>query len=204
MHWSGRATAGAIALLALGSVVAMVKASLAAGGLPGVASTAWRAAGYFTNLTALIVAFDLASVAVGWLIPARRAAGLVVWMLVIAGVYHLILAPVWAMPGLTGSADLALHTALPAMVVVWWLAFAPKRGLRMGMIAGWLLWPLGYAAYGLARGLATGFWPYPFADLDALGPARLALNVALLSAGFMAAGLVVLASAQALQSRSPP
>lgn len=203
MHWSGRITAAAIALLALGSVVAMIKASLATGGLEGVASTAWRAAGYFTNMTALIVAFDLASVAVGWPIPARRAAGLVVWMLVIAGVYHLILAPFWRMPNLTHSANVALHMALPAMVLAWWLAFAPKRGLHLGMVAGWLVWPLCYAAYVLARGLATGFWPYPFADLDALGPARLALNVALLSAGFMGAGLLVLASAQALQSRRP-
>lgn len=203
MHWSGRVTAAAIALLALGSIVAMVEASMLTGGIDGVARTAWRAAGYFSNLTALIVAVDLGSVAAGWPIPARRAAGLVVWTAMIAAVYHLILAPFWLAPGMTHVADVALHTALPALVLLWWAAYAPKRGLRLGMAFGWLVWPLVYAPYILVRGLTTGFWPYPFADLDALGPWRLSTNVAGLCAGFLGFGLAVTALANILQSRRP-
>lgn len=203
MHWSGRVTAAAIAMLALGSIVAMVKASMLAGGVDGVARTAWRAAGYFTNLTALIVAVDLGSVAAGWPIPARRAAGLVVWTLMIAAVYHLILAPFWLARGMIHAADVALHTALPALVLLWWAAYAPKRGLRPGMAFGWLVWPLVYAGYILVRGVATGFWPYPFADLDALGPWRLSVNMAALCAGFLCLGLLVTVAAQGLQSRRP-
>lgn len=202
MHWTGRITAAAIALLALGSIVAMVKASMLTGGLDGVASTAWRAAGYFTNLTALIVAFDLASVAVGWPIPARRAAGLVVWMVMIAAVYHLI-TPFWQVPAMTHAADVALHKALPLLVLLWWALYAPKCGLRPHMALGWLIWPLAYAAYVLARGVFTGFWPYPFADLDTLGPWRLSVNVAALCGGFLGFGLLVTVAAQTLQSRKP-
>lgn len=203
MHWSGRVTAAAITVLALGSIVAMVKASMLAGGLHGVASTAWRSAGYFTNLTALIVAVDLGSVAAGWPIPARRAAGLVVWTVMIATVYHLILAPFWQPAGMTRAVDVALHTALPALVLLWWAFYAPKRGLRPAMVFGWLVWPLTYAAYILIRGLATGFWPYPFANLDAQGPWRLSANVVALCAGFLDFGFLVTVAAQRLQSRSP-
>lgn len=199
--------AAAIALLALGSIVAMVKTSMLAGGLQGVASTAWcaagRAAGYFSTLTALIVAVDLGSVAAGWAIPARRAAGLVVWTAMIAAVYHLILAPFWQAPGVTNAADVALHSALPALVLLWWAAYAPKRGLRPAMAFGWLVWPVTYATYVLVRGLVTGFWPYPFADPDALGPGRLSVNVALLCAGVLGLGLLVTVAARRLQSRRP-
>lgn len=195
--------AAAIALLALGSIVAMVKTSMLAGGLQGVASTAWCAAGYFSTLTALIVAVDLGSVAAGWAIPARRAAGLVVWTAMIAAVYHLILAPFWQAPGVTNAADVALHSALPALVLLWWAAYAPKRGLRPAMAFGWLVWPVTYATYVLVRGLMTGFWPYPFADPDALGPGRLSVNVALLCAGVLGLGLLVTVAARRLQSRRP-
>ena len=38
-----------------------------------------------------------------------------------------------------------LHTALPALVLLWWAAYAPKRGLRPAMAFGWLVWPLAWA-----------------------------------------------------------
>ena len=154
----------------------------------------WRMAGFFTILTNLLVAAHMAAIARGWQIGASRAAGLVVSIGMVAIVYHAVLARLWAPQGLAWWADQGLHTAVPLATLLWWLAFAPKDvGWRD--LPVWLIWPLAYCAYAVTRGLMTGFWPYPFLNIDVLGWGLVAVNVAGLVLAFAAlgAGVVVLA-----------
>jgi hypothetical protein len=150
----------------------------------------WLMAGFFTILTNLGVAAAMLAVAKGWKISGSQAAGLVLSILVVALIYHLILADLWAPQGLAWWADQGLHSGVPLAMLVWWLTFADMR-ISPRDVPKWLVWPLAYAGYALIRGAATGFWPYPFLDAATLGLPRLALNITVLVALFWTLGLVL-------------
>lgn len=174
---------------------------LAGRGAGDVAATLWLMAGFFTVLTNLSVALAMAAVALRWRIGARAAAALTVAILGVGIVYHLLLARLWAPQGLAWWSDQGLHTAVPIGMALWWWAFAPK-GIGARDLPALLAWPVAYTAYALARGAATGFWPYPFLNADSLGWPQVALNIAGIAAGFavLGAGLI---RAVRLQSASP-
>lgn len=150
----------------------------------------WLMAGFFTILTNLGVAGAMLAVAKGWKISGSQAAGLVLSIIVVALIYHLILADLWAPQGLAWWADQGLHTGVPLAMLVWWLSFADME-IGPRDVPTWLIWPLAYAGYALIRGAATGFWPYPFLDAGTLGAARLMLNLVVLGAVFWAIGLLL-------------
>jgi hypothetical protein len=125
-------------------------------------------------------------------------AGLTLWIIIVAIVYHLLLARLWAPAGLAWWADQGLHSAVPVLVTLWWLQFAPKPGLRVGHAALWLAWPLLYTAYALVRGTLTGRYPYPFLDVTTIGYDGVALNGIGLTVAFFLGGLAMVGSAKAL------
>ena len=108
-----------------------------------------------------------------------------------------LLADLWAPQGLAWWADQGLHTGTPITMLLWWLAFADKD-IGPCDVPKWLIWPLAYAAYAVARGTITGFWPYPFLNAETLGLPHLALNIAALAAlfGILGLALVWIASIQ--------
>ncbi|WP_146147463.1 Pr6Pr family membrane protein [Prauserella shujinwangii] len=61
-------------------------------------------------------------------------------------------------------ANFALHSAMPLLVAVDWLADPPRTRLRGGHVLWWLVFPLAYVAYTLVRGSVVGWYPYPFLD----------------------------------------
>jgi len=143
-------------------------------------SLAWRVVdflSYFTNTTA-ILASAVAAVALAR--PASRLAkpGVVaataVYMLVVAVTYEWLLRG--DPHGLASLANLGLHEVLPALAILLWLAFTPKRGLSWREPLAWLAYPALYIAWTLARGAAIHRYPYFFADVDKLGYPRALLN----------------------------
>ncbi len=182
------------ALLALG---AQFNVSRCLMGQASATDTLWRMAGYFTILTNLGLAAIMAATAAGFPCSARLWGGMTLAIVIVGIVYHLILSRLWAPVGLAWWADQGLHTAVPVLTAVWWLAFAPKSVSRRDLLY-WLIWPAVYAVYALIRGGLTGFWPYPFLDAAALGWPRVALNVVLLVAVFAGAGAALVALARRL------
>ncbi|GAA3299703.1 hypothetical protein GCM10020295_38530 [Streptomyces cinereospinus] len=96
--------------------------------------------------------------------PALTGAALL-YVVSAALVHHLLLANTsspYAVPGtLTGDtapallqsiADHTLHTAVPIAAVLDWLFLTPPGRLRLRQATGWLLYPLAYLAFSLARG----------------------------------------------------
>ena len=160
----------------------------------------WVLAGYFTILTNTGVAIVLLAVAQKYRLSGSAAAGLVVSIAMVGIVYHLVLADLYHPVGLAWWADQGLHTAVPVGMTAWWLAFAPKDiGLRD--VPKWLIWPLIYCVYAMIRGQMTGFWSYPFLDIDVLGAARVAVNIIGLVLAFVVLGLVVIGVAHRLRRR---
>src|SRR6185312_13259305 len=104
-----------------------------------------------------------------------------VYMLVVAVTYEWLLRG--DPHGLAFLANLGLHRLLPALVILLWLAFTPKRGLSWRDPLAWLVYPAAYIAWTLLRGAAIHHYPYFFADAGKLGYPRALLN----GAGFLAA-----------------
>ena len=158
----------------------------------GLFAVVWRMLAYFTVLSNLATLILMARAALTGQITAKVAAVITVVMVLVGLGYHTLLAGLWAHSGLAWWADQGLHTAAPILVVLWWMALAPKAGLTGRDALRWLVWPTGYAAYALARGRVTGFYPYPFIDLSALTATRVAINLGALSLAFVAvAGLLI-------------
>jgi hypothetical protein len=79
-----------------------------------------------------------------------------------------------------------VHYVVPVMMVLGWLLFGPRPRIT-GSIIGWaLVWPVLWFAYTLARGEASGWYPYPFVDAATQGYARVMLNAVAVTAVFAA------------------
>ena len=160
-------------------------------GATGSAATAiWVLLRYFTVLVNLAAA--LAFTRLAWR-PERPASalfgGLTLNILLVAIVYRLLLAGTLVQTPEERFADAFLHSATPALVLLFWLMRVPRGTLRYADVPAWAAVPLLYFAYALARGAADGLYPYPFIDVGRIGWAATLANAALIAAGFVAAGL---------------
>lgn len=190
--WSGLA-------IQLGLLMAQFEAQ----GL-GPAAALWRFFGFFTILTNSAVALVATAMA---LRPEGRLAGprsrmvTASAILMVGLVYTLALRHIWSPEGLQLAADHLLHDATPLLFTLAWLLF-PHRGL--GWRAG--LWaavpPLAYCIYAFARGAADGWYAYYFLDPAQMAPAQLAGTMGVLLAGFVAAGMLLVAADRMLARRS--
>ncbi|MEX3100501.1 MULTISPECIES: Pr6Pr family membrane protein [unclassified Streptomyces] len=119
--------------------------------------------------------------------------------------YHLLLAHNAQATPLTGGtggwhavASHLLHTAIPAAAVLDWLLLTPPARLRLRQAAVWLVYPLLYLGFTLARGhlLAAGSpgrYLYPFLDAAADGYRHTLANALLLGLAVYALSLLLTA-----------
>lgn len=154
-----------------------------------VPAAAWILARYFTIWVGLAVALGFTGLALrrGPASPALIG-GLTLNGLLVAVVYHLLLAGTLVQTGPERLADLFLHGVTPALVLAYWVLRVPRGALRYADVAPWAAAPLLYLAVALARGAADGIYPYPFLDVAAFGRAAVARNAAGIAAGFLASG----------------
>lgn len=192
---------GAAIVATIAAIALIAQWNVSSGLMPGAEPSAvlWRMAGYFTVLGNLAALFIMLRVTVIGRIRPRRAAMITVVMAVIGLGYHVLLASLYTYEGLAWWADQGLHTAVPVLTVLWWVTYAPKTGLKWYDAVRWLIWPILYTDYALVRGLASGFYPYPFLDISVLGIAQVMLHVVALAAVFMALGLLIIAIARAIR-----
>lgn len=206
-----RAVAALVALIAwagLAIELSLVIRFTAGRGLPlGWAFVIYL--GYFTNLTGILVALVLSAAVLdgegrGPLTRPRFASAAAVYIVITGIVYSLLLRSLYAPQGLRLLSESLQHDVLPPLYVAFWLVFVPKGALRLGDAVRWLAYPVGYFLYVLLRGALIGRYPYPFLDARRLGPVGLLENCALLLAGFLAAGLILVALDVLLARRSSP
>jgi hypothetical protein len=160
---------------------------------------------YFTVLTNLLVAVLLTA----WLRLSPRGrtrlvaaqSATAVYITIVGLVYTIVLRRLWNPTGFQALADTLLHDVVPALYVVYWLAFVEKGTLRLSMIGRWLAYPLLFLAYSLARGALTSWYPYPFFDASHLGYVRVLLNAAGLVSLFVALAAVLVAADRILATR---
>jgi hypothetical protein len=135
--------------------------------------------------------------------PSVQAAALT-YIVVVAATYQLALRQLWDPAGLQRLVDLLLHALVPLAYLLYWLAYAPKGGLRWREPLVWLLFPALYLGYSLLRHALTGEAPYPFLDPGRGGYAGVARACLVLLAAFLALGWTVVAVDGRLAGRSRP
>ena len=162
---------------------------------------------YFTILSNLLVALVCTFTLVGrptavrqFFTKPRVRGGVALYIAVTGGIYFTVLRHLWQPEGAQWVADALLHYVVPFLYLMLWLVSGP-RGLAWSDALRWLLFPLGYFAWTLARGAWLGVYPYPFMDVGALGFLPVLRNVGLLCALFLIVGLSLIAVDKALARR---
>ncbi|GAA2719352.1 Pr6Pr family membrane protein [Actinocorallia aurantiaca] len=153
---------------------------------------------YFTNQSNVYL--GIVAALAGWrLWNGRREPSLPVLtsatlFIVITGlVYNVVLAPT-AEPkhGFAAFSNAVLHMATPVLGLLGWLVFARHGALRYVHAAIWLVYPLGYFAFALVRGMFVTSgdlrYPYPFLDVLELGYGGVAVNAVTYAALFFFLG----------------
>jgi hypothetical protein len=104
---------------------------------------------------------------------------------IVGMVYSLLLRHIWNPQGLQLVVDITLHDVMPVLFLVYWWIVVPKSELRWIDIFSWMLYPVGYLLYSLARGGLTGLYPYPFIDVNTLGYGKTLTNAAAMLAAYV-------------------
>lgn len=194
-------SATAVALIALVGI-ALYFDAVHAGGRP-VAATVWTLAGYFTILANALVVLVFGALAFAR-DPGRAprlVAGAALSIMLVSIVCALLLSGL-QLTGGSDAANLLLHVVTPIVVPLWWLACVPKGRLGWRDPFLWALFPLAYLAYALVRGGIEGRYAYPFIDPLANGWGGVALTCAIIAAGFILAGFLLVALDRALAPRA--
>ena len=121
---------------------------------------------FFTILTNLLVAIAATAIAFFPLTCLGRyfsgpsvQAAVAVYITIVGIIYSLFLRTVWNPVGWQAVADHLLHDAVPLAFLVYWLLFGPKGNIGWTEPLKWLVYPLAYVAYSLARGALVSWYP---------------------------------------------
>jgi len=137
---------------------------------------------YFTILSNLILAISF-SVQTFQKETIKILTPVTVYITIVGLVYQILLRHTWSPTGLQRIVDESLHSVIPLVAIVYWFLFECRK-LRYNQIPKWLIFPLAYLIYILIRGSYSGFYPYPFVDV----------NQVLINSGFMLIGFVVVSA----------
>ncbi len=138
---------------------------------------------YFTILTNLMVALGSTSL---WLFPQnamgvffgkeRISTALTLYIIIVGLVYNVALRFLWQPQGMARLTDELLHSVVPLLVLLYWWRSPKREVLRLRDISGWLVYPFIYLLYTLGHGAISGFYPYPFVDVNVLGITKVLMN----------------------------
>jgi hypothetical protein len=160
---------------------------------------------YFTTETVLLITLGLTIFctrpqAEQFLTTPSVQSALVVYIIVVGGVYAVLLRNLWHPHGLQILTNFVLHDAIPVLYPLYWLVFLPKGRLRWSDPAWWVVYPVLYFLYSMLRGAVYNTYVYPFMDAAQLGFARVAMNGIGLLAVFFGLGVILTAIDRALAS----
>ena len=195
--------ASLIAVLSWGALsvdfVRAISRNIAAGhGLPQALFLWLR---YFTILTNILVATLMAITA--WRLFTRRPppaakwhAAALVYILVVCATYEAMLRTSWQARGIGFDTDLVFHDIVPALMLVFWVGFAPKRGLGGRFLLLLLVYPTIYFLGTLIAGALGEPYPYSFLDASKLGYRNTFIVGLLFWANYLALGMAIITASR--------
>jgi hypothetical protein len=84
-------------------------------------------------------------------------------------VYWALLAPLVDLRGWGLVAGLGFHLVAPVATVGVWLLLGPRPRVTWSTVGWAFVWPVAWVVATLVRGAVTGWYPYPFLDVTAVG-----------------------------------
>jgi hypothetical protein len=195
-----RLAAAVIAVIAIAGIVIYADAQMGKSGTFG--DTLWVLLRYFTITTNVLIVLVFGALAAGAAVSQRLVAGTVLFIALVGVIYDLLLQGLGDLTAGAAIANVLLHRVTPIVGVVFWLLAAPKGQLRWIDPLLWALYPLGYLVYALVRGAAEGIYAYPFLDVGRFGAAAVSFNSVVIAAGFVVAGLLMVALDRFFAERS--
>ena len=192
-HGGARAWHGVVALVALAALVVQVALVISGesvlvtdGPVPSTGTRLVRFVSYFTVQANLLVVIISAGLVLrpdrdGWVWRVLRIDGVV--GIAVTGIVHwFLLRPLLDLHGASYVTDKLLHVVVPLLAVAGWWAFGPRPRISRGLLLPAMAWPAAYMVFTLARGAATGWYPYPFVDVGLHGyPAVLLAGVGVIA-----------------------
>lgn len=115
------------------------------------------------------------------------------YILIVGLIYNGILRFLSQPQGLMRLVDELLHVVTPLGFFLFWWFFVDKIQVRWSHIGYWLIFPLLYFFYTLYHGSLSGFYPYPFINVAALGMNKVLLNSLVVTLIFLFLGLLLIA-----------
>lgn len=169
-------------------------------GMAGAVSRVADTLSYFTIWSNIVVAISMTFLARAperdsFLHRVLRLDGLLM-ITITAIVYAVLLAPSATVVGWSRLTDPFLHVVTPAVTVLVWLVFGPRRWISWRAVLGAMVLPLAWIAWMLARGAVVGAYPYDFADVGTRGYPAVAGTLA----AILVFGVVVAAAFWALDA----
>ncbi len=140
------------------------------------------------GLAVLMSATGLALLRHRRLPPAGVFRAALVYMAVTCITYELLLRGSWSPHGIQFLTDLTFHDLQPALTLLFWLAFAPKRELSWRGLPWLLVYPALYLAVTLAAGAFGAGYPYGFLNPGIFGYRGLAAIAVAFLVVFLALG----------------
>ena len=159
-----------------------------------------------TNIGAVLVHTSLlSSTGYAWL-PAfagpRVRAGVAIAIALVFIIYATVLAQLWQPQGLFLLCDVLLHYVTPVLFVLWWLIAGAAGTTRWSDISWWMVYPIAYLIYALARAPLAGEVPYPFLDVAKNGAASVAVSALAVTGLFLVLCIIaVLADRAVVRAR---
>lgn len=154
---------------------------------------------YFTILTNLLVAVCSSVLLLNiknkiglFFGTASVQTAITLYIFIVALVYNTVLRGIVSLNGWNLFVDTLLHVVVPILFILYWFVYVPKGVLQWKQGLSWIYFPIAYLVYSLIRGAVFGWYPYPFLNVVTFGYPKVLLNLIIMIAIFLLAGLALI------------
>lgn len=136
-----------------------------------VTETIIRFFSFFTILTNTLAAIYFTTQIFNYnrRVQAGTLTAITVYILIVGFVYQVMLRHIWEPTGLQMIVDELLHSINPLLVILYWYLYEEKQSVKYKNIVNWLIFPFVYLIIIFMRGKISGFFPYPFINVNEIG-----------------------------------
>ena len=170
-----------------------------------IPETTLRFFSFFTITTNIMMAIyftlQLVGKPTGILNKPGTLTAITVYITVVGLIYQFALRHIWHPRGLQQVVDELLHSVIPILVIIYWWLFEDKRDIKYIRALYWLVYPAIYLVFIMDRGYFTGFYPYPFVNVNELGIGKTVLNCTLMLLMFIAIAVMFITIGRAIAKK---
>ncbi|RYY71111.1 MAG: hypothetical protein EOO13_04285 [Chitinophagaceae bacterium] len=191
--------AGMLAVLAIGSVI--FQYVIATGTTINFLSFFTIQCNLLVGICMTFAAFFPASAGGRFFTSLSVQTAIALYIFIVALVYNTVLRGLYPMDAWNILADTMLHVVIPILYLCYWLFMRPEGDLEYRNGISWLVFPTVYLIYSMIRGSIVHWYPYPFLNAEKSGYGKVSINILVMIAVFLLAGLILIAVTRSLKKK---